>query len=549
MGGFCCGLCFCGSHAADFGSKSLLVLLASRPLASARQENGRMNQALVPCVIATLPQCIRPRASNSACDDGLKVHSLSRVNVHSIALDVAGVRSTLLQHGVAEDRYDFAESGAKVLGFANVRTDFVYDALRVLDAGQAMQRDFWARMTAGVSNVGHLYFFHCDETLWLREPLDLHRRAGSTSFFSSLPEIFAEELYDVAEEQCVGGLPEWLMGKAPSMVVRLASPFACLLLTGATASFSVCDLYARSRDLPDGVINWSIGLRAGGPGLARLLSSFPRARWTDHTDAEDQPGQSMLSTTKVQALADATRGALCAALSQRDDLPARLQELHHRVATWESSADQLSAFLRAKHLVKGQGFHVVPLIHAFISAQCLKKDSDLHKACVSNLRMLLPEELSAEIEAWVDNPDGAATPDKSVLSRLRGRMDVAFMLVFRERLWEMVHNGGIAVFAAIDSSPQAGRDYEMLVLHIIRKTALAEMHANIMALEARVSWELEARLEHWEQEVELMRRVRDRILVHIAPPVFLGAGRSALPMKLRVVLHAMMLLSKDVTSL
>ena len=37
-------------------------------------------------------------------------------------------------------------------------------------------------------------------------------------------------------------------------------------------------------------------------------------------------------------------------------------------------------------------------------------------------------------------------------TRLRGRMDVAFALVFRECLWEMVNHGGIAVFAAVDSS-------------------------------------------------------------------------------------------------
>ena len=70
----------------------------------------------------------------------------------------------------------------------------------------------------------------------------------------------------------------------------------------------------------------------------------------------------------------------------------------------------------------------------------------------SAIWLLLPSEFSEEIELWICNQGGIPLPSKSVLSRFRGRMDVAFALVFRDCLWEMVNHGGIAVFAAVDSS-------------------------------------------------------------------------------------------------
>ena len=520
----------------------------------------------VPCIIATLPSIIRLRSDDT--DVTNQVHGLSRVYCNDMALNVAGVRATLLRHGINEEYCDVPPNTCKALGLANVRADFLYDALRVLDPCQAMQREFWAQLSGGVSNVGHLHYFHCNETLLLRKPLDMKRLGrigkGTRTFFSCLSDLHAEELFEAVEGQCVGGLPEWLvgLGTLPFLVIKLPSPFACLVLHGATASFSVCELSTRTRpELLGQGIGWSLGRHARRHGgfhrahwLKQLLDSFPNARWRSVNDEEDseednQPGHSLLSKTFMQDLADTTRGALCAVTGQHDNTPAWLQRLHKRLAALESTSDQLSAFRERKNLTRGQGFTAIALIHAFLVAQCLKKDCDLHKICCRALEMTMPPEIAAEVNAWMESEAAISVPSPAVVSRLRGRMDVAFMLIFRERLSEMVQLGGVSVFAAIDSSPQAGRDYEMLVLHIVRKNALAESHADIMALEDRVSWTLEARCEQWEQEVALMGRIRDRILVHVAPPVFLGAGRTALPMKLRVVVHAMMLLSKDTSDM
>ena len=74
----------------------------------------------------------------------------------------------------------------------------------------------------------------------------------------------------------------------------------------------------------------------------------------------------------------------------------------------------------------------------------------------------------------------------------------------------------------------------MMVLHFARKSVLAEIRADTMALEARDSRAVEACLEQWTQEDALMGCVCDRILVHPALPVFQGTGCTALPMKFKV---------------
>ena len=76
-------------------------------------------------------------------------------------------------------------------------------------------------------------------------------------------------------------------------------------------------------------------------------------------------------------------------------------------------------------------------------------------------------------------------PSQSTLSRLRGRIDVAYMLVTRILIKTWLEGRGLVMYPVVDSSPQGGRDYELMVLYFTRRAVLARLHHRIRDLESR----------------------------------------------------------------
>ena len=76
-------------------------------------------------------------------------------------------------------------------------------------------------------------------------------------------------------------------------------------------------------------------------------------------------------------------------------------------------------------------------------------------------------------------------PSKASLSRMRGRVDVAWMLKFRSLLQYMMDNGGVTIYPMVDPSPQGGRDYEMVVMSVIASRDLVQLHVYVKELESR----------------------------------------------------------------
>ena len=61
------------------------------------------------------------------------------------------------------------------------------------------------------------------------------------------------------------------------------------------------------------------------------------------------------------------------------------------------------------------------------------------------------------------------------------------------------------MFPMVDSSPQGGRDYEMVLLHIVRKSDLASLHEDVTYLVRGMRvLSLEERAAELEPEQELM---------------------------------------------
>ena len=125
------------------------------------------------------------------------------------------------------------------------------------------------------------------------------------------------------------------------------------------------------------------------------------------------------------------------------------------------------------------------LVYAFWSAQFLKNDATLRAACMWGLRLPLPRPVAEEwIEKLFSETAPTALPSKSTLSRLRGRIDVAWMITFRQQLKQLLDEG-CASYLLWDASPQGGSDYEMFIWEFISNKHLFEVQVNVEDLESR----------------------------------------------------------------
>ena len=77
------------------------------------------------------------------------------------------------------------------------------------------------------------------------------------------------------------------------------------------------------------------------------------------------------------------------------------------------------------------------------------------------------------------------TPSQPTISRLRGRIDCSFMLTTRAIIETWMNMGGFVCYPVVDSSEQGGRDYELMVLYMVQRVALARLHHMICFLDAR----------------------------------------------------------------
>ena len=81
---------------------------------------------------------------------------------------------------------------------------------------------------------------------------------------------------------------------------------------------------------------------------------------------------------------------------------------------------------------------------------------------------------------------GLRIPSAATLSRARGRLDVAYMLYFRQIVCNHLEEEGIRSWLLWDRSPQASRDYEMMIFSFEPVKRLVEMREAIISLDIRL---------------------------------------------------------------
>ena len=119
------------------------------------------------------------------------------------------------------------------------------------------------------------------------------------------------------------------------------------------------------------------------------------------------------------------------------------------------------------------------------------------------------------------------------------------MLFWRHKLARLLDGGGVVVYPMVDASPQGGKDWELMTLHMVARRSLPELQANIVLLEKMKLLTLQERVDQMADEALVMDKLEQAIICTMPPPVLIGVGksRSSLALKFRACLHAFMLIA------
>lgn len=463
--------------------------------------------------LTDLPDVIRVRQRSAA--DAVD-RSAQRVHPNLSARTKA-VTDCLAGCGLPTDC--FGPQDPVVYGLARIEPTFVHDDLRELCAAGKMQREFFSQLSHGASNVGNLFFFRVLDVIPLKHPLVVPALHGHNCFFAQLPSWFVADMLEEIRANTLQP-PTWFSyigGEEAEVCLRVARPFAMLAVTGSLPVVGVCDL-GKSRPDLNGKFLWSVGWSRGrrlhgrSDGyhgvLHKLKLGFGAPRFAP--PSEERIARSFLEPDTCEEFLVALRASVAAALPRYgvdEALRERFQDLHD----WASALQVLSDRLRlpdgrTQAESFGHRYNIVTLVNAFWACGHLKADATLLEASCWILRTCLPPVVADSlVQRFQKEESPTILPSKSLISKLRGRVDVAWMLTFRAELARMISDHGVCIFPFVDSSPQGGRDYEIVVLNVIDKGVLPKLHCCVAFLESRSNQKARG-VNHLSFEWPLVRR-------------------------------------------
>ena len=185
----------------------------------------------------------------------------------------------------------------------------------------------------------------------------------------------------------------------------------------------------------------------------------------------------------AEAFTDENRKLFC--IVRIADPAFDLAQMHLQMTAFHRFIDELRDHLNLHTTGKGRttAYKISYLTRCFFPCDTLPNAASLKKALYWASRVILPPTAAYVIQRSLD-AERSAVPSPSTISRLRGRIDVAWMMVWRKRLKEWLAHG-LVVYPGTDSSPQGGRDYHKLLLDVIPRSAMADLQLRIQKLEAR----------------------------------------------------------------
>jgi hypothetical protein len=462
--------------------------------------------------LVDLPNVIRIRnvAASQIKGTLLEDKHTQRLFPNQIALDMDTVQQTLEDSGIKLS-LDSNDDPVCVRALIYIAADEIHHELKPLTRHQRLHRDFFARLSFGKSNVGHQSYFKVLGAIAFKNPIELPALRQDRCLLSPLPGPFVLDLFgdltDIEHELPV--LPEWHL-RVSRWCLRAARPFATLVAKGFMKSLSVCNLgLARDelRGCQSFVVGWPDDASVRRSKRSKHQDDDPAGVYDHQHELEavhdqfppckySRPSEELLTTCATldrrfihqtfECVRDLIRCMDASGTVVPHDV---LQHLHDHALGWQAYADRLAEFEATRLTVQAYNkkYSIITLIHAFLACGYLKNDGQFRDACQWMLRACLPKDIAEHMVKHLisQEKDRLRLPSKATISRMRGRVDTAWMLTFRSILHNMIMDGGVVMYPMVDSSPQAGRDYEMLVVNIVAAKFLAELHVDIIKLEQR----------------------------------------------------------------
>ena len=135
--------------------------------------------------------------------------------------------------------------------------------------------------------------------------------------------------------------------------------------------------------------------------------------------------------------------------------------------------------------------------------------------------------------------DGSSTfHPPSTVSRARFQVDVAYMLALRHK-FQAGH--GVRVNLMVDSSPQGGRDYELMVMTVVGVESLPLVYLQSQCLILLSIAGDDGPVPELREHQEHTKQLKALIKTHAPPPVVVGRARTAFTYKLHAVMHGLLL--------
>ena len=413
--------------------------------------------------LSTLPDTKQGLSYRSDPDAALRYSKKTKVVLNAAAADLAAMKSLKLQGEWSED--DIAPNA--VIALAKVQPEFVCHHLQHLSPSQKIQRQFWH--SVGPGEETSIFFFKVLEVRALPRCVKLAEWAclQNHAFFSVLDDFSLNTLEEVWRQ----GVQQHGFQEPPIDVVRLPLCFAAMVANKTWGSFAVCDM---SLSATKGKGGWHLGLRSD------MRAGFEAIPW--RIDPQELAEFSIQDPDSAEKFLDEIKDVIYnLQLGQAVDL----ERLHFYMTAFAGYTHELRGlieFHRYGKRVQNQAFGLVYLIKCFLLSQSLRSASLLKTALHSAAAILLPKQASQIMQAALDT-NSNSVPSASTISKARGRIDVSWMLLWRERIKAFLDEGAV-VYLGTDSSPQGGRDYQIVVLDIVKKVDLAALHVSVMRLES-----------------------------------------------------------------
>ena len=382
-------------------------------------------------------------------------------------------------------------TGDQIIALAMVEPCQQHHALVALDEDMQCQYDVF-RYFAAEDIDGRLYYLRVLKVERLPAPVAVTLASERTRgrCLSFVRSEWAKVFFSV---ECLG-IPsaelswwkEQTGGQAPTVLLRTLKAFAFLAVAKIWKCIAVPDFTASGVSIIAGWSSVVTRRRQSRESLEDLLflrNAFLTGRDLAQkrmleTAALPSPtlastaGQSFLQST-LRSLGEFLQGGRPVAdwesmLQQLYSASRIVQAAQDEHVFWQFENEGLSS--RCKH-------SVLKLLDFFFLAQYLHNDGDLrHVLLLAASACMLPSE-AEQVKRRLERPDSASTmrvPSAATISRARGRIDAAYMLLYREFLEHRLDRGD-RVYVQCDATWQAHREYQICLLNLLNGSNLHDL--------------------------------------------------------------------------